>query len=237
MGMAQPWWYSLPQSGVPSGAIRIRMRAVSMFTSRRMSARPRSVRRPWQIGHTAGAISAAPQEVAVAAQLQGWMLARDISGACQITSEHFWIVGRGPTAPRLAALVHQRNPCRSRALPGDPRPFFASQGERNRTRLAMNEKERHEIEALLPWHAAGTLSRCDADRVEQALSDDPELARHYDLVRQEFAETIHLNERLGAPSARAMEKLFAAIDAEEAGAPRRRRRRISRPLSLGTAST
>jgi len=33
-----------------------------MFTSRRMSARPRSVRRPWQIGHTAGAISAAPQE-------------------------------------------------------------------------------------------------------------------------------------------------------------------------------
>jgi hypothetical protein len=101
----------------------------------------------------------------------------------------------------------------------------------------MNEKERHEIEALLPWHAAGTLSRCDADRVEQALSDDPELARHYDLVRQEFAETIHLNERLGAPSARAMEKLFTAIDAEEAGAPRRRRRRISRPLSLGTAST
>jgi hypothetical protein len=34
-----------------------------------------------------------------------------------------------------------------------------------------------------------------------------------------------------------MEKLFAAIDAEEAGAPRRRRKRISRPLSLGTAST
>ena len=24
MGMAQPWWYSLPQSGVPSGAIRVR---------------------------------------------------------------------------------------------------------------------------------------------------------------------------------------------------------------------
>jgi hypothetical protein len=24
------------------------------------------------------------------------------------------------------------------------------------------EKERHEIEALLPWHAAGTLSRRDA---------------------------------------------------------------------------
>ena len=95
------------------------------------------------------------------------------------------------------------------------------------------ESECYEIEALLPWYAAGTLSRHDADRVEQAFAEDPELARHYDLVRQELAETIHLNERLGAPSARAMEKLLATIDAEEAGAPRRRRRRISRPLSLG----
>jgi hypothetical protein len=101
----------------------------------------------------------------------------------------------------------------------------------------MNEKERHEIEALLPWHAAGTLSRRDADRVEQALADDCELARRYDLVRQELAETIRLNETLGAPSARAMEKLFAVVDAEEAGALRRRSRRISRSLSLGTAST
>ena len=46
-------------------------------------------RAPWQIGHTAGAISAASKEVAVAAQLQGWMLAWDIGGACQIISEHF----------------------------------------------------------------------------------------------------------------------------------------------------
>ena len=84
------------------------------------------------------------------------------------------------------------------------------------------EPERHEIEALLPWHAAGTLSRRDADRVEQALAGDRELARRYDLVREELAETIHLNETLGAPSARAMEKLFAAIDAEEARSPRRR---------------
>ena len=85
------------------------------------------------------------------------------------------------------------------------------------------EPERHEIEALLPWHAAGTLSRRDADRVEQALAGDRELARRYDLVREELAETIHLNETLGVPSARAMEKLFAAIDAEEARSPRRQR--------------
>lgn len=74
--------------------------------------------------------------------------------------------------------------------------------------------ERQEIEALLPWHAAGTLSRRDADRVEQALAADRELARRYELVREELNETIHLNETLGAPSARAMEKLFAAIEAE-----------------------
>jgi hypothetical protein len=76
--------------------------------------------------------------------------------------------------------------------------------------------EREDIETLLPWHAAGTLSRRDAERVEQALATDAELARRYELVREELAETIHLNETLGAPSARAMQKLFAAIDAESA---------------------
>ena len=76
--------------------------------------------------------------------------------------------------------------------------------------------ERSEIEELLPWHAAGTLSRRDAQRVEEALARDPELARRYALIRDELAETIHLNESLGAPSARAMEKLFAKIDAEPA---------------------
>src|SRR5215468_10869772 len=99
------------------------------------------------------------------------------------------------------------------------------------------EPERHEIEALLPWHAAGTLSRRDANRVEQALAGDRELARQYDLVREELAETIHLNETLGAPSARAMERLFAAFGAEEARAQRHRRRfdlgsRISEFLSI-----
>ncbi|MFZ0403880.1 MAG: hypothetical protein WAL03_22655 [Pseudolabrys sp.] len=79
--------------------------------------------------------------------------------------------------------------------------------------------ERQEIEELLPWHAAGTLSRRDAQRVEEALARDPELARRYSLVREEFGETIHLNETLGAPSARAVEKLFVAIDAEPGRRP------------------
>jgi anti-sigma factor RsiW len=80
--------------------------------------------------------------------------------------------------------------------------------------------ERSEIEELLPWHAVGTLRRHDAQRVEAALANDPELARRYELVREELAQTIHLNETLGAPSARAMQALFAKIDAEPARSPK-----------------
>ena len=84
--------------------------------------------------------------------------------------------------------------------------------------------------------AAGRLSRRDADRVEQALAGNRELARRYELVRRELTETIYLNETLGGPSARAAEKLFAAIDAEEADGRPRRPRRLSR-TPLVTAST
>jgi anti-sigma factor RsiW len=83
----------------------------------------------------------------------------------------------------------------------------------------MLEQEPSEIEMLLPWHAAGTLNARDARRVEEALARDPELARQYAVIQEEYAETIHLNESLGAPSARAMHKLFAAIDAEPARKP------------------
>src|SRR5437016_8525667 len=84
------------------------------------------------------------------------------------------------------------------------------------TTMSEKASDRQEIENLLPWHAAGTLSRRDAERVERALATDEELANRFGLVREELAETIHLNESLGAPSARAMEKLFAAIEAESA---------------------
>jgi hypothetical protein len=77
-----------------------------------------------------------------------------------------------------------------------------------------------DVELLLPWHAAGTLNRRDAARVEQALANDNELAARYELVREELGEAIRLNESLGAPSARAMEKLFAKIDAEPVRKPR-----------------
>jgi anti-sigma factor RsiW len=84
---------------------------------------------------------------------------------------------------------------------------------------AVNETPVSDIELLLPWHAAGTLSNRDSQRVETALANDPELARQFELVREELSEDIHLNETLGAPSARAMESLFARIEAEPARMP------------------
>jgi anti-sigma factor RsiW len=80
----------------------------------------------------------------------------------------------------------------------------------------MLEQDPSEIEMLLPFHAAGTLNARDARRVEEALARDPDLARQYAVIREEYTETIALNESLGAPSVRAMQKLFAAIEGEPA---------------------
>jgi hypothetical protein len=85
--------------------------------------------------------------------------------------------------------------------------------------MMTNNETRQEIETLLPWFAAGTLDPKDAERVERALMSDPVLSRDFDLVRDELAETIRLNESLGAPSARAMARLFEKIDAEPAREP------------------
>jgi len=85
-----------------------------------------------------------------------------------------------------------------------------------------------DLEDLLPWHAAGTLDANEAAEVERALACDPELARRFALVREELTETILLNESLGAPSARAMETLFRAIDQD-----RRVVRRAATSPSLG----
>ena len=87
------------------------------------------------------------------------------------------------------------------------------------SKIMLDQEEPSEIEMLLPWHAAGTLNARDTRRVEEALASDPELARQYAVIREEYAETISLNESLGAPSARAMTKLFAAIDGEPARHP------------------
>ena len=71
-----------------------------------------------------------------------------------------------------------------------------------------------EIENLLPWHAVDALSRAEARQIEEALADDPELARRYAMVRDEQGENVLLNELLGAPSGQAAQRLFAKINAE-----------------------
>jgi anti-sigma-K factor RskA len=90
------------------------------------------------------------------------------------------------------------------------------------TMIKNKMSEREEIEALLPWHAAGTLSRRDAQKVEQALASDTDLATQYSLIRDELVETIGLNESLGVPSAHAMQKLMADIEADASTARRTR---------------
>ena len=77
----------------------------------------------------------------------------------------------------------------------------------------------------------GTLSGREAERVERALAGDRELRMRYDLIRRELVETTRLNEPLGAPSARAMDKLFAAINAEQT------RARCPRPISGSLSSS
>ena len=85
-----------------------------------------------------------------------------------------------------------------------------------------------DIEALLPWYAAGTLDAQESDQVKAAIAADAELSRRLDLVREEMNEAIVLNESLGVPSARVMEKLFAAIDRE--------RRAVRDPAQSGFSS-
>jgi hypothetical protein len=89
------------------------------------------------------------------------------------------------------------------------------------TTIKNKVSEREEIEALLPWHAAGTLTRREAQKVEQALAADADLAAQYATIREDLAETIVANETLGAPSARAMQKLMADIEADASTARRR----------------
>jgi hypothetical protein len=99
----------------------------------------------------------------------------------------------------------------------------------------MNSNDRlsqGDLEDLLPWHAAGTLDANEAAEVERALAADPELARRFALVREELTETILLNESLGAPSARAMETLFRAID-QDRKEDRKVVRRAAASPSLG----
>jgi anti-sigma factor RsiW len=76
------------------------------------------------------------------------------------------------------------------------------------------DPKRVEIEALLPFYANGRIAAADKVRVETALASDPEMARRLEIIREDMAETILLNESLGGPSPRALDRLMAGIEAE-----------------------
>jgi len=79
------------------------------------------------------------------------------------------------------------------------------------------DDEPEDIEALLPWYATGALNPRDTRRVEEALRQDPGLRKQYAAIQDEYIETVSLNENLGAPSTRALQKLMTAIETEPAG--------------------
>jgi hypothetical protein len=81
-----------------------------------------------------------------------------------------------------------------------------------------------ELELLLPWFAAGTLSQGEVGAVECTLARSPEFAHRLDVIRQEMAETVLLNYSLELPSARPMIKLMSAIEAEAPSSRRAPRR-------------
>ena len=58
------------------------------------------------------------------------------------------------------------------------------------------------------------LSAADKARVEAALAADAELALRLDIIRDDMAETTLLNESLGAPSPRVLDRLMAGVEAE-----------------------
>jgi hypothetical protein len=76
------------------------------------------------------------------------------------------------------------------------------------------DPKRTELELLLPFYANGRISAADKARVEAALSSDAELALRLDIIRDDMAETTLLNESLGAPSPRALDRLMAGMEAE-----------------------
>jgi len=82
------------------------------------------------------------------------------------------------------------------------------------TEATVFSPERQEIEDLLPWYVAGTLTPDEVRRVETAVAADPGLARSLALVREDMDAAIASNQALGAPSARAFERLAAAMEAE-----------------------
>ena len=83
---------------------------------------------------------------------------------------------------------------------------------------------REELSALLPWYAAGTLSRDEMDRIEAALDGDASLRSELDLIREDLAaaralaDAHELPDSMEARFGAALSGHIAKSDREGAGA-------------------
>jgi anti-sigma factor RsiW len=81
------------------------------------------------------------------------------------------------------------------------------------------DREREDIEMLLPWYENGTLAPDEMRRVEAYLARHPEMRSQIGLIREEMAETVAANESLGMPGSAARDRLMAQIAAEPGASP------------------
>jgi hypothetical protein len=71
-----------------------------------------------------------------------------------------------------------------------------------------------EIDDLLPFFAIGRLSPADMRRVGKALESEPALRAKLELVLEEQAVTVKVNEERGRPSPQVAERFLARLQAE-----------------------
>jgi anti-sigma factor RsiW len=85
----------------------------------------------------------------------------------------------------------------------------------------IGEKEREELELLMPWYVNGTLDRATAERIDAALESDPALQRSLEALMDDREAAVDLAEAVEVPTS--MEARFMAqLDAVPApGAARR----------------
>jgi anti-sigma factor RsiW len=80
--------------------------------------------------------------------------------------------------------------------------------------------EREEIELLLPWYVTGRLAAADRARVESHLAAHPEMRSRLELIGEEQAADIAVNEAIVLPKSLAVHTTAARIAAAERASPR-----------------
>jgi flagellar basal body-associated protein FliL len=86
---------------------------------------------------------------------------------------------------------------------------------------ATEERERAEVEMLLPWYVTDRLDHSDKAKVDDFLARHPDMAVQLDLVRAEREQSVLGNEALGAPAAGALDRLMASLPAARPGLAQR----------------